>query len=234
MTFVRDSHVSKPAPNSLPAPNLVGGVSVEEAIARRRSVREYTSDPITMAELSQLLWAAQGVTDTQSRRRASPSAGALYPLELYAVVRERGVVGLPAGVYRYSPEDARMTMAKNGDMSGALRAAALDQEMVGLAAVSVVTTAVVQRTRSKYGERALQYVFQESGHAAENVFLQAVSLGLGTVMVGAFNEEEVHSVIGARPEERPIYIQPVGVPPHRGERSTLRRKALSREPDRHR
>jgi SagB-type dehydrogenase family enzyme len=212
----------KPAPWPLPAPNIVGGMPVEEAIAKRRSGREYASDPITLAELSQLLWAAQGLTDAQSRHRASPSAGALYPLELYVVVRQGGVVDLPAGVYHYSPEDGRMTVVKGEDRSRELRAAALDQEMVGLAAVSIVTTAVVQRTASKYGERALQYVFQESGHAAENVFLQAVSLGLGTVMVGAFDEEEVRSVIGARPEERPIYIQPVGVPLRRRGRSKPR------------
>ena len=205
----------------LPTPNFVGGTSVEEAIAKRRSVREYASDPITLAELSQLLWAAQGVTDARSRHRASPSAGALYPLELYVVVREKGVVGLPAGAYHYSPEDERITMVKEGDWSGELRTAALDQEAVGLAAVNIVTTAVVQRMRPKYGERAFQYVFQESGHAAENVFLQAISLGLGAVVVGAFNEEEIRSVIGARPEERPVYIQPVGVPLRRRGRSKL-------------
>jgi len=193
-------------------------MSVEEAIAKRRSVREYASDPISLAELSQLLWAAQGVTDARSGLRASPSAGALYPLELYVVVRERGVVDLAAGIYHYSPEDERMTMMKEGDRSGELRAAALDQEMVGLAAVNIVTTAVVQRTRSKYRERGLQYVFQESGHSAENVFLQAVSLGLGTAIIGAFNEEEIRSVIGAGREERPVYIQPVGVPLGRNKR----------------
>jgi SagB-type dehydrogenase family enzyme len=187
-------------------------MSVEEAIAKRRSVREYATDPITLAELSQLLWAAQGLTDAQNRLRAAPSAGALYPLELYVAVRERGVAGLPAGIYHYSPEDERITMVKDGDRSGELRAAALDQEAVGLAAVNIVTTAVMQRTRPKYGERGLQYVYQESGHAAENVFLQAVSLGLGAVVVGAFDEEKTRSVIGARPEERPIYIQSVGAP----------------------
>jgi SagB-type dehydrogenase family enzyme len=197
---------------SLPAPNLVGGMSVEEAIAKRRSVREYASNPITLVQLSQLLWAAQGVTDARNRHRASPSAGALYPLELYVVVRERGVVDLPAGIYHYSPEDGRITIVKDGDKSGELRAAALDQEAVGLAAITLVTTAVVQRMRPKYGERGLQYVYQESGHAAENVFLQAVSLGLGAVVIGAFNEVEVRSVIGARPEERPVYIQSVGAP----------------------
>ncbi|MGD0396962.1 MAG: SagB/ThcOx family dehydrogenase [Nitrososphaerales archaeon] len=231
MTSGRDSGVSKPTPRPLPAPNFIGGMSVEEAIAKRRSVRKYAPDPITMAELSQLLWSAQGVTDARSRRRASPSAGALYPLELYVVVRERGVVGLPAGVYHYSPEDEKISLVNDGDRSSELRAVALDQEVVGLAAVNIVTTAVVQRTRSKYGERALQYIYQESGHAAENVFLQAVSLGLGAVVVGAFNEEEVRSVIGARPEEMPVYIQTVGVPLRRRTGSKLRQKALSRQPD---
>ena len=214
MTSVSRSHVSKPAPRSLPVPNFVGGMSVEEAIAKRRSVREYATDPITLADLSQLLWAAQGLTDARKGRRASPSAGALYPLEFYVVVRERGIAGLPAGVYHYSPGDQRITLVKDGDKSGELRAAALDQEVVSLAAVNIVTTAILQRTRPKYGERGLQYVYQESGHAAENVFLQAVSLGLGTVVVGAFDEEKTRSILGARPEERPIYIQPVGAPLH--------------------
>jgi SagB-type dehydrogenase family enzyme len=187
-------------------------MSVEEALAKRRSVREYASAPITLARLSQLLWAAQGLTNARKRLRTSPSAGALYPLKLYVVVREGGVVDLPAGVYLYSPEEERITMVKDGDRSGQLRATALDQEMVGQAAVNIVTTAVVQRARSKYGERALQYIYQESGHAAENVFLQAVSLGLGAAVIGAFDEEETRSIIEAGQEERPVYIQPVGVP----------------------
>jgi SagB-type dehydrogenase family enzyme len=187
-------------------------MSVEEAIAKRRSVREYATDPITLAQLSQLLWAAQGVTDVRKRHRASPSAGALYPLEFYVVARERGVADLPAGIYHYSPEDGRIAMVKDGDRSGELRTAALDQEAVGLAPVNIVTTAVVQRTRPKYGRRGLQYVYQESGHAAENIFLQAVSLGLGSVVIGAFDEENVRSVIGAGSEERPVYIQSVGQP----------------------
>ena len=103
-------------------------------------------------------------------------------------------------------------MVKDGDRSGELRTAALDQEAVGLAPVNIVTTAVVQRTRPKYGRRGLQYVYQESGHAAENIFLQAVSLGLGSVVIGAIDEENVRSVIGAGSEERPVYIQSVGQP----------------------
>lgn len=187
-------------------------MSVEEAIARRRSVREYSNKPISLAQLSQLLWAAQGITEPSRELRAAPSAGALYPLEVYAVVKEGGVTGLDAGIYHYLAKENSLTLVRGGDCTSKLKEAAFDQDAVGFAAVNLVMTAVVQRTTAKYGERGVQYAFQEAGHAAENVFLQAQSLGLAALVAGAFDDDAVRAVLGVGALERPVYIQPTGVP----------------------
>ncbi|MDV3278006.1 MAG: SagB/ThcOx family dehydrogenase [Nitrososphaerales archaeon] len=187
-------------------------MSVEEAIARRRSVREYASEPLTLMQLSQLLWATQGITEPAHGFRTAPSAGALYPLEVYAVVKEAGVTGLDAGIYHYSVPENSLALVKSGDISSRLKAAALDQDAVGFAAVNLVTTAVLERTTVKYGDRGVQYAFLETGHAAENAFLQAQSLGLATVVIGAFDDDAVRAVLGVGTDEKPMYIQPVGVP----------------------
>ncbi len=202
-----------PAQSRITIPPAVsaGTMSVEEAISRRRSVRQYKQAPLTLTALSQILWAAQGITDPKQGLRAAPSAGALYPLELYAVVKEDGVDGLSAGVYHYEPDGQSLTRVKSGDFSSDLMAAALDQEAVGDAPTTIVITAVFERTTIKYGERGDQYVFQESGHAAQNIYLQATALGLGTVVIGAFDESRVGRVIGASSDEKPVYVQPIGV-----------------------
>ncbi len=202
---------SKPLVISLPAPVSVGRMSVEEAITRRRSTREYANRPITLEQLSQILWAAQGVTNTRDGLRSAPSAGALYPLEVYVVVREGGVKNLAAGLYHYEVGEHAISLLKAGDFSIQLQSAALDQEAVGQSAATIIITAIFSRTTAKYGERGNQYVFQESGHAAENIFLQATGLGLGTVVMGAFDENMVRNVIGAKSLERPIYLQSLGI-----------------------
>ncbi|MCX8200932.1 MAG: SagB/ThcOx family dehydrogenase [Candidatus Caldarchaeum sp.] len=198
----------------LPRPRLDGPMSVEQAIQRRRSRREFTKQPLTVAEVAQLLWAAQGVTAPHlwTGLRSAPSAGGLYPLETYLVVKQGGVEGLAAGTYRYNPHRHELSLVAEGDFSKALMSACVDQEWVATAAVNIVFTAVVERTRVKYGDRALQYVFQESGHAAENVYLQAESLGLGCVVIGAFYEDEVRAVLRASRDELPVYVMPVGRP----------------------
>jgi len=196
---------------SLPTPNREGDVSVEEAIAARRSRREYGDGALARRELGQLLWAAQGVTDRASGYRAAPSAGALYPLELYAVVGTPGVEGLEPGVYRYRPRDHELELVTPGDVQSALRAVALDQEFVGAAAVDLVVSAVDERTTRKYGERGRRrYVPMEAGHVGENLYLQAESLGLSTVSVGAFDDAGVRRVVGVPANERPLYVVPVG------------------------
>lgn len=189
-----------------------GAISVEEALARRRSVREYADEPLTIEQVMQLFWAAQGITNTEYGFRTAPSAGGTYPLEMYLVTRPSGAVGLEAGIYRYEPRDHTLMKMIGGDFSGELMAAALDQEWVGAAPVNFVITAVFERTTGKYGERGVRYVWQETGHAAQNIYLQAVALGLGNVVVGAFHDAEVRRILGLSDFEKPAYVIPVGVP----------------------
>ncbi len=194
---------------ALPAPGYDGDISVEKALSERRSIRNYTGEALTLAQVSQLLWAAQGVTDVNGFR-AAPSAGALYPLELYAVVGN--VAGLAPGVYRYRPEGHGLLKVFDGDRRKDLSRAALNQSWVNDGAVAIVITAVYERTKSRYGERGVRYVDMEAGHASQNIYLQAVALGLGTVAVGAFEDGEVKKVLGLPENEAPLYIMPVGKP----------------------
>ncbi len=191
----------------LPAPRTESATSVEEAIANRRSIREYTGEPITLAELSQLLWAAQGVTGSEGHRSA-PSAGALYPLEVYVVAGN--VEQLPAGVYHYIPDGHRLTLLRQGDLRGELAEAAVGQEAASDAAADIVIAGVYERTDGKYGERGVRYVQIETGHAAENIYLQAESLGLGTVIIGAFDETALRRITGMTENETPLAVMPVG------------------------
>ncbi len=193
----------------LPMPRLSGDMSVEEAIARRRSVREYLDSPLKIEEISQLLWSAQGITDVRRGFRVAPSAGATYPLEVYLVVREGGVEGLEPGIYKYDSHRHSLMLLKLGDFSKELYSAALNQEWVLEAPINLVVTAVYERTTSRYGERGIRYVHMEVGHVGQNVYLQATALNLGTVVIGAFHDEEVKRIISV-PDEVPLYIMPVG------------------------
>jgi len=192
---------------SLPAPRLDGKVSVEKALATRRSVRDYSFQPLTMQEVAQLLWAAQGITDSEGRRTA-PSAGALYPLEVYLVAGN--VEGLSAGVYKYEPKPHQLRGVRQGDARSDLSRAAGGQESVRQAAASIVIGAVYERTTVKYGDRGRTYVHMEVGHAAQNVCLEATALGLGTVPVGAFDDAQVRAVVAMPVGEAPLYVLPVG------------------------
>ncbi|WP_457742880.1 SagB/ThcOx family dehydrogenase [Thermococcus sp.] len=191
----------------LPEPRLRGEMSVEEAIARRRSVRSYVDEPLTLEELSQLLWAAQGITSSKGYRSA-PSAGPTYPFEVYLVVGK--VEGLKPGIYRYVPGEHALEMLKLGDYRKELQRACFDQEWVGNAPINIVLVAFYGRTTEVYGERGVRYVHMEAGHIGQNIYLQATALGLGTVAVGAFNDEWVASILGT--DGNPLYIFPVGVP----------------------
>jgi len=199
----------------LPLPSLKGEMSVEEAIARRRSVRSYLDKPLTIVQLSQILWAAQGITDTYRGFRAAPSAGATYPLEIYVVIGEKcvflGGEYLDAGVYKYNVEQHSLILVKKGDYREDLAKAALNQAWVEKAPVDIVITAVYERTTARYGERGIRYVHIEVGHVGQNIYLQATALGLGTVAVGAFYDPKVKEIIGARLGEEPLYIMPIGV-----------------------
>jgi len=192
-------------------PRISGSVSVEEALARRRSIREYADEPLTIDQVMQLLWAAQGITNADYGFRTAPSAGGTYPLEIYLVTRPSGVVGLESGIYRYEPTNHTLIKIAGGDFSAQLMAAALDQEWVGAAPISFVITTICERTTSKYGERGVRYVWQETGHAAQNMYLQAVALGLGNVVVGGFHDNEVQRILQLSDFEKPAYVIPVGV-----------------------
>ncbi len=190
----------------LPEPRLQGSMSLEEAIARRKSIRSYRNEPLTLEQLSQLLWAAQGVT--HEKKRSAPSAGATYPFEIYIVVGN--VRELKPGIYRYDPFEHAIALVREGDYRKALQKAALDQAWVGNAAIDIVLVAFYERTTGYYGDRGIRYVHMEAGHIGENIYLQATALGLGTVAVGAFHDDRVAEVIGT--DGDPIYIFPVGVP----------------------
>ena len=202
----------------LPLPKKVTSMSVEEAILVRRSVRSFKSEPISLEHLSMILWATYGITDVQRGFRASPSAGATYPLEVYAVVGEKSVMKsdggyVDAGVYKYVSELHALRLVRRGDHRDALAKAALGQQWVRQAPVDIVVTAVFERTTMFYGERGrVRYVPIDVGHLGQNIYLMAAALGLGTVAVGAFYDDWVARVIGLQPNEEPLYIMPVGVP----------------------
>jgi SagB-type dehydrogenase family enzyme len=192
----------------LPSPALKGKLSVEEALARRRSVREYRKDALSLAEASQLLWAAQGVTERREGFRTAPSAGATYPLEVYLVAGN--VSGLAPGLYRYDPGRHCLIRAIAEDIRSKLSEAALGQPWVRQAPATIAIAAVYARTASRYGSRARRYIDMEVGHAGQSIYLQAESLGLGTVAVGAFDDGGVKRVLGLPKEEEPLYLMPVG------------------------
>ncbi len=192
----------------LPEPQYDSTTSVEQALLKRRSIRQYTDEPLTLAEISQLLWAAQGITDSQRGYRTAPSAGALYPLEVYAAVEN--VDGIPPGVYLYNPQPHELIPVKAGSVKEELTQAALGQSSVGESPLVIVISAVYERTTKKYGERGMRYVHMEAGHAAQNIYLQAISLNLGMVVIGAFYDEEVRKTLNLADEEQPLYIIPVG------------------------
>lgn len=188
----------------LPPSARAGRMSLEEALARRRSVRELSHRPLSDQELSQLLWATQGITHPEGLRTA-PSAGALYPLELY--------VATAGGCYHYDPRHHELRRHFEGDLRPALYRAALAQEPVLEAPAVFLIAAVYERTAQKYGEaRSPRYVHLEAGHAAQNLLLQAVALGLGAVPIGAFQDAQVQKVVSLPAEQRPVYLIPVGHP----------------------
>jgi len=187
---------------SLPEPAVRGTISVEETIASRRSVRSYASEDLAIGEISQLLWAGQGITDKQRGFRAAPSAGALFPLELFLVKED--------GVFRYIPEKHSLKSVSQKNVKKDMEHACWGQKFVGEAPCAIVLCVVYERLAGRYGERGVRYADIEVGHVAENIALQAVALGLSTVMVGAFDDKAVAEVLGLPDEVKPLYIIPVG------------------------
>jgi SagB-type dehydrogenase family enzyme len=196
----------------LPEPSPKGGLPLEEAITRRRSVRDFSAEPLTQAQLSQVLWAAQGITDKGRALRAVPSAGATYPLEVYVVCAGDGVAGMGAGVYRYNVARHSLTLHREGDFRSDLARAALNQEFVSEAPFTVVICASFPRTTRGYGRRGERYVLIEVGHSGQNVYLEASALGLATVAVGAFDDRAVREALGLPEGCEPLYLMPLGKP----------------------
>jgi SagB-type dehydrogenase family enzyme len=190
----------------LPPPETRGGMALFDALTARGSARAYRREGLTLAQVGQLLWAAAGPADAVTgATRHAPSAGATHPLELYVVVGEGE---LEAGVYRYHREDHALIRVNSGDLRPQLAAAALDQEWVRSAPLTVVVTAVFARTTARYGERGVRYVYMEAGHLAQNLCLAAEALGLGTVVVGAFHDRQVAEVLGIG--EEVLLLLPIG------------------------
>lgn len=191
----------------LPAPRLNGPVAVETALSQRRSVRDFATIPLNLDAIAQLLWAAQGTTSDDGLRTA-PSAGARYPLEIYLLAGN--VSGLPDGVYRYRSAEHDLVPVTKGDRRDATARAALDQSWMRNAPAMLIITADYSRTASKYRDRAPRYVHIEAGHAAQNVYLQAVALGLVTTAVGAFDDRLVRQGLSLPREHQPLLLLPLG------------------------
>jgi len=214
---------------ALPAPDTTGTVPFEETLGQRRSVRAFGPDPLSLDEVSQLLWAAQGVTGPEKERTA-PSAGATFPIELYVVAG--AVQGMPSGVFKYHPIGhllepvASVVKAASADPESRSRRGAAapfdvrpdlvratgEQEFIGAAPLVIAVAAVRGRTRNLYGERAVRYVDMEAGAVLQNAALQGVALGLGSVVVGAFKDEEVKQILGIDGQERFLAMLVVGRP----------------------
>jgi SagB-type dehydrogenase family enzyme len=194
---------------SLPSPRHTGEMSVEEAIFRRQSIRSFTDEPVTLVEVSQLLWSAGGKTidGVTGPTRAFPSAGGLYPFEIYLVAGN--VIGLADGIYRFGWRDHSLSLIKEGDFREELMVASLRQGFVHQAPASIVWVGDFARIERRYGDRGVErYISMDVGGAGQNVHLQAEALGLGTVIVGAFRDASVQDILGT--ELTPLYIMPVG------------------------
>lgn len=200
-TVARDDPVRVVPALALPAPRTDGETSLEQALLRRGSVREFDPAPLTLGELGQLLWAAQGQRD---QGRTAPSAGGLYPLEVY--------VAYEGGIYHYRSDGHEVAAVSNTDIRDDLAAAALDQRAFHTAPAVIAIAGVEERSARKYGGRAEQYVLIEIGHAAQNVLLQAAVLGVGAVPTGAFEDAAVAELFGMPEGTEPLYLIPVGRP----------------------
>jgi SagB-type dehydrogenase family enzyme len=204
----RDVPSARPGPASaspgveLPVPDSKGHVPLETLLASRRSTRHFAPEPLSRAELGQLVWAGQGLSDPSADRRTAPSAGALYPLEMYLAQAD--------GVLHYLPRQHAFERVSERDQRQALADAALGQSAVRDAPCVFVLTGVVERTARKYGSRAPRFVAMEAGHVAQNLLLQAEALGLGAVPIGGFDDAAVRAVLGLPAGEDPLYLVPVG------------------------
>jgi SagB-type dehydrogenase family enzyme len=197
----------------LPIPMLDGDVSLERAILRRRTIRSFDGKALGLDQLSQLLWAAQGITESGGFKRAAPSAGALYPMDIYTVVGPGCITGLESGVYGYEPAGHSLSLVRGEDMRRDVAEASLWQAWMARAPLNLVITAEYSRIMGKYGHRGIRYAMIEAGHIGQNIFLQAQAMGLAVGIVGAFEDDKVIKVMGIKETHEPLLIMPVG---HKG------------------
>ena len=188
----------------LSTPKKRGDVSIEETIAKRRSVRDFKAAKLSSEQISQLLWAAQGITEKEKGLRSAPSAGGFYPIEIYALFEE--------GVFHYIPQTHELDKIMNEDVRSKLCEVANGQESILSAPLIILIAAVYERTTAEYSERGIRYVHMESGHVAENIQLQAVGLGLGSVPIGSFLDKDVSTILNLSANIKPLYIIPIGYP----------------------
>jgi SagB-type dehydrogenase family enzyme len=196
----------------LPRPFITGGLALVEAVNQRRSIRNFTPGSILLFQLSQILWAAQGITEARKKFRSVPSAGMTYPLEVYVVIGENGIEKTESGVYHYGVETHSLALHIQEDVRPDLSQAAMGQDSISVAPVSLIICAVNDRTLMRYNVRGERYVYMEVGHAGQNIYLQTSALGLGTVAIGAFHDEDVRKVLQLDSKVRPLYIMPIGKP----------------------
>lgn len=219
--YYRPSYVARgperaPGPGApkiipLPPPSLSDGPTLWEALEKRRSIRDYRPEPLSLEELSNLLWATQGITEKAFGPwyRTAPSAGALHPIDTYLVVNR--VEGLDPGVYFFNVVEFSLVLKRTGDFAAPIAQAALNQDMGRTAAVVFVWVAVIQRSRQKYRQRAYRYIYLDCGHIAQNLYLAATALDLGCCSVAAIFDDEVNDLVGADgQEETAIYLAMVG------------------------
>ncbi len=191
----------------LPEPRKDSDVSIEEALLKRRSIRTYTGEALTLQEVSQLLWAAQGITNIKGFR-TTPSAAATYTLETYLIVGD--VEDLSEGVYRYKPAGHKLVQVLDGDYRPQLTRESIGQYFVEGGAIYILFTGVYSRITRLAGDEGKKYVHMEAGHAAQNVYLQVISLGLGTVVNGGINGDRIREILKIPESETPLYFMPVG------------------------
>lgn len=205
-------HAQDTTETTLPAPKTEGKITLEGALQQRRSVRSFAAARLLpLEELGQILWAAQGITDHKHGLRTAPSAGALYPLELYVVAGFVG--GLDAGIYRYRPTSHTLERIIEGDKRNIVAKATFGPQLwVGNAPAILVMTGIYNHTAKKYGKRAERYVQIEAGSAVQNIYLQAEAMGLGTTMVGAFYDRKIRNILHAGRNEAPLTLMPIGYP----------------------
>ena len=198
----------------LPPATVTSNMSVDQAIRSRRSVRTYSTTSLTLQDVSQLLWASQGITDTDRNYRTAPSAGHVFPMEMYMVTGNNSVQGLGAGIYHYNPFNHTLEKIAEGDMRYNLSQAAHQQKWVETAPISLIITGNYQKMKEKYPDERIstRFVDIEAGHIGENIYLEAVAHGMGTVAIGSFYDDQMINLLKLPSTETPIYIYPVGYP----------------------